>query len=1041
MKYKDEIILNNISGIITEIEEVEYQKFNLTIEIKGKIYKGIYIEYTKKKKIKKGDQIILFSINLVKCDRNIYIYSDINVKNISKNKNKECYIIKEEEKNIIYDFNPQSLIKTMMIIDKSINYKSDIFIFKQNNKTYILISIRETDEYFIEKSLTNSKFTEFILKNEISENSLIYIENFLLKKEKNLEFNNMTLFNIVKLQYLDEYFKENLLKINNSIISNKNQYKDNDIFYYKLISNDNNKENCLLLKIIDITNEYVIGIDYLFNIYKIFRNNNKLEKVNDIYKIVLIKFYFQINEDSIYILNLCENSYVYVFENSFSDIFLNDLTVINFNFLDFIEPYESNYYNIIGFNNNNFSFKISKKIEYVILYKKNDLNYNYFPYSIKLINQYKKEIHCFKFLLYLGLLNKVNCFINYTGEGRYAYEYFYYNFSFNLPKFECIKLEDKNYFIENSDNFNSKARKRFIVVNYYDDKNTLIYKAKKAEIKNYKKEKSNKIDEAPQNKQNEEKEKKKNEENQIESNIVNNYNSNNNDDDLDLNIENLHDSLQFCFLYENNKGNLLGIYEIEEIDEIIPFKKKKYEPDLKYKIFYDFFNVMKDKNPDSNERNEYLEKLSKYNNSEIKDLVTNNNLDFSNINYENYIIYINLCLFYYMNKTINKEELLKIFAETFNLLIDSELVYYDRIRIMRFICEEHILISNENRKMHLLIIDKLVKNNSYKIAINYNKNMISNLEENSKLFIPFLQLDSYILYNYFINAYSYTLSLEPLIITKKHLLSSYDNFIFTTRQKQNNDYLTLAYQNKSNDVTVINDYGLFPTINNCDSDILKGNDYAVPISAELLHERNGHSKKIKKNNRKSSPLYFYKRRNYIKADKDYQKSDVEKEEKGEAGLLIEYFIRYKKKSLVKELKFNHIFGNIINNVNLFTKKNFKDLYQEINNLKGLKKQTMEHKLSNVGDLDENLIENKNEIIIEENINKKKNELTDQSLLYYENKYLLNGKFVYPDSIPVNYIPYNKLKDNKEIPFGLKEYIKKYKEAIIKGKNYHYGEKK
>ena len=168
---------------------------------------------------------------------------------------------------------------------------------------------------------------------------------------------------------------------------------------------------------------------------------------------------------------------------------------------------------------------------------------------------------------------------------------------------------------------------------------------------------------------------------------------------------------------------------------------------------------------------------------------------------------------------------------------------------------------------------------------------------------------------------------------------------------------------------------------------------------------------------------------------------MEKEEKGEAGLLIEYFIRYKKKSLVKELKFNHIFGNIINNVNLFTKKNFKDLYQEINNLKGLKKQTMEHKLSNVGDLDENLIENKNEIIIEENINKKKNELTDQSLLYYENKYLLNGKFVYPDSIPVNYIPYNKLKDNKEIPFGLKEYIKKYKEAIIKGKNYHYGEKK
>ena len=44
LKYEEEIILNNISGIIIEIEEVEYQKFNLTIKIKEKIYKGIYIK-------------------------------------------------------------------------------------------------------------------------------------------------------------------------------------------------------------------------------------------------------------------------------------------------------------------------------------------------------------------------------------------------------------------------------------------------------------------------------------------------------------------------------------------------------------------------------------------------------------------------------------------------------------------------------------------------------------------------------------------------------------------------------------------------------------------------------------------------------------------------------------------------------------------------------------------------------------------------------------------------------------------------------------
>ena len=53
LKYEEEITLNNISGIIIEIEEVEYQKFNLTIEIKEKIYKGIYIEYSKKKNKKR----------------------------------------------------------------------------------------------------------------------------------------------------------------------------------------------------------------------------------------------------------------------------------------------------------------------------------------------------------------------------------------------------------------------------------------------------------------------------------------------------------------------------------------------------------------------------------------------------------------------------------------------------------------------------------------------------------------------------------------------------------------------------------------------------------------------------------------------------------------------------------------------------------------------------------------------------------------------------------------------------------------------------
>ena len=128
--------------------------------------------------------------------------------------------------------------------------------------------------------------------------------------------------------------------------------------------------------------------------------------------------------------------------------------------------------------------------------------------------------------------------------------------------------------------------------------------------------------------------------------------------------EKLHDSLQFCFLYKNNEKYLLGIYDIEEI---IFYKKDNYNPDSKYDIFYDYFeNIKKDNNNDS----EYLNNLKNYDNDkDLEQLVKNKNYDFSKIKYEDYYIYINLCLFYYMNKIEYKKELISKFEENFNLLL------------------------------------------------------------------------------------------------------------------------------------------------------------------------------------------------------------------------------------------------------------------------------------------------------------------------------------------------------------------------------------
>ena len=49
--------------------------------------------------------------------------------------------------------------------------------------------------------------------------------------------------------------------------------------------------------------------------------------------------------------------------------------------------------------------------------------------------------------------------------------------------------------------------------------------------------------------------------------------------------------------------------------------------------------------------------------------------------------------------------------------------------------------------------------------------------------------------------------------------------------------------------------------------------------------------------------------------------------KREAGLLLEYFIRYKKQNLIEALKTNHSFGKIMEDIKFFTSNNFQLLYQ------------------------------------------------------------------------------------------------------------------
>ena len=169
-----------------------------------------------------------------------------------KNEKMKDLIVNEEHDNT-FDLSPQSIIKTISTNIK-INYMSDIFIIKQQDKEYILVPILIEKKFIIDNHSNKTEFEDFMSNNKIKEGSLIFIENYILENDKIL-FNNLTLFNLVKLEYLNEYFQKNF----------KPDYKNN-IIYYKM--NSNYKKNFVLLKVIDIQNDYIITIDFFLNIFK-----------------------------------------------------------------------------------------------------------------------------------------------------------------------------------------------------------------------------------------------------------------------------------------------------------------------------------------------------------------------------------------------------------------------------------------------------------------------------------------------------------------------------------------------------------------------------------------------------------------------------------------------------------------------------------------------------------------------------------------------------------------------------------------------------
>ena len=963
--YEDSYFLDDTKIEIKKINEIEYHEYLLSLKFgENIIFDNVYLNSDQKileGQLTKDCEFSLFHDNSL-----VYFKIDeVNFRNIKHQKKIE------NQNNIIsnFDLGPNNLINLYEKIFEE-KYYEDILILNNIKDSKInFISPLDSKNYYIE--------SKYIPENLRVKDKIIYLKNYLIRNNE-ITCNNLT---IIKLA--DDYEIFNLLesRINQEPKESLKEIKP--ILENKKIKLDYLVGKVVLkvkkpkqLKIIDIFDR-IIELEYesfkyldLFDI--LFITNCEIEKSK--------------NDEYTYDLNLLSESFKYYSKNLYFDkrIKLNNYTILDIYYNDFCG--NNNLYNSIILNEKDIN--ISKEHQIYKFYFQNEPFNEIVPFQITL--KKKDSNISFKFFITHNIINKVNIFINNDFEKKCCLDYYYQNLFEEMSLSEIPKIEYPDLKNINCNSFDSLNRISYIMVNVPFNKDIISIK-----------------------------------------------------DFENKNIISCRLCFDDCAADDKNKNEkcyqliqILNINEAKSIKySIYDFNKNDYSV---FENFYFYFiEKIKEKNFDIiNYYNEFSKKVKNY--SQIYDLLHEKfNVEFldENLNYLSFKIYIGISLFDCL-VTIdseNKEKIsLKIlfrqFINYFDTLITkviskkNKLTYHQKMRIINCFIFNYFNSSDKmKRNIKLIFFDEIEDEFSYKIAFNFNINVIKNLTETSALTQGFLQLDSYILTNYILkndNSYykSYTLSNEPLVMMKNHLLSNYENFLFIIYEKSSGQYIKNASQDRSNRITNVNEKAIFDDNN---SENLFGKDNALPISYEFFHEKDFHSKKNFKNLHIKDPIICYKIKgiNILNEPEDGSK-------------FIESMLG--NKEFIKDIKNPDKKLGELMKVDYFTKNNFEELYKKYEELIE-KKQTSNQSKSgnNINDNDKKSNSDSNNP--KNNINKSSELITCKD---FENFYLVNGCFVYPDSLPFH--DYYFREEPEEISPGEKEYLKKYENIIKKAREAHYG---
>ena len=145
-------------------------------------------------------------------------------------------------------------------------------------------------------------------------------------------------------------------------------------------------------------------------------------------------------------------------------IHINYISVIYINFID----YRKNYNIYDTFIINRKEQEINKIEDYFIippLFR----NFDFYPINISLLNSCVTNLRKdFKFILYQGLLSKINAFINFSLSKAYFLEYFLISIDTPIIKIDTklnIEINKIEYELKYFDNFQSENRKRINCLN------------------------------------------------------------------------------------------------------------------------------------------------------------------------------------------------------------------------------------------------------------------------------------------------------------------------------------------------------------------------------------------------------------------------------------------------------------------------------------------------------------------------------------------------------------------------------------------------